>query len=244
MRAPLLSTAGTIAARELGSYFRSPAGWIILALYLFLTGIIFALSTLSPGSIASLRDVFAVSGWLLLPIAPAITMRLIADELKSGTIEPLLAAPVSSAALVLGKFAGAFGFMAALFVPTVAHAAILFNISDPKPDFGPILAGYLCLMLVGSMYLSIGLLASCVTNNSTLAFMTSFFAILAFLFAGAGAQFVPEALTSPLLSLAIGPRISDFSRGVIDTSHIAFFVSLSALCLLLCVCVMEWRRWR
>lgn len=237
-------TVRIIAARELASYFRTPAGWIIIALFLFLASVIFAITCITPGAVATLRDVFGVSGWLLLPVAPAITMRLIAEEIRSGTIEPLLAAPVSSPSLVLGKYLGALGFLAAIIAPTLVHAAILFAISAPKPDIGPILAGYLCLTLVGSMYLSIGLLASTLTSNSTLAFMSSFFALLALLFAGAGIQFVPAAARPVFAVLAVGPRIADFSRGVVDTSHVVYFLSITGVCLLLSVCVMEWRRWR
>lgn len=240
----LWATARVIALRELGAYFRTLSGWIIIALFVFLTSVIFAITCLVPGAVASMRDVFGVSGWLLLPVAPAITMRLISEELRSGTIEPLLAAPVSAPSLVVGKFMGAAGFLLLLLAPTLIHTAILFAISAPMPDIGPIIAGYLCLTLVGTMYLSIGLLASALTNNSTLAFMSSFFTLLALLFAGAGIQFVPEALHPVFAVLAMGPRIADFSKGVIDTSHTVYFLSITGLCLLLSVCVMEWRRWR
>lgn len=240
----LWATARVIAFREMGSYFRTLAGWIIIALFVFLTSVIFAITCLLPGAVATMRDVFGVSGWLLLPVAPAITMRLISEELRSGTIEPLLAAPVSAPSLVIGKFLGAVGFLAALLAPTLIHAGLLFAISAPKPDIGPILAGYLCLGLVGTMYLSIGLLASALTNNSTLAFMTAFFTLLALLFSGAGIRFVPPSLQPVFAVLAMGPRIADFSRGVIDTSHVVYFVGISAMCLLFSVCVMEWRRWR
>jgi len=240
----LWATARVIALRELGSYFRTLAGWIIIALFVFLTSVIFAITCLSPGAVASMRDVFGVSGWLLLPVAPAITMRLISEELRSGTIEPLLAAPVSAPSLVIGKFLGAVGFLVALLAPTLIHTGLLFAISAPRPDVGPIIAGYLCLALVGTMYLSIGLLASALTNNSTLAFMTAFFTLLALLFAGAGIRFVPGSFQPIFAVLAMGPRIADFSRGVIDTSHVVYFAGITGMCLLFSVCVMEWRRWR
>src|SRR5207244_13521406 len=98
--------ATAIATCELGSYLRQPAGWIIIALYLLLSGLVFGFAVLSPGEPASLRFFFTSSGWLLLPVAPAISMRLIAEELRSGTIESLLTSPLSGPALVLGKFFG------------------------------------------------------------------------------------------------------------------------------------------
>jgi len=237
-------TALTIASRELGSYFRTPAGWVIVALYLFLAGVVFTLSVFMPGRPASLRDFFAVSGWLLLPVAPAISMRLIAEELRSGTIEPLMTSPVGSASLVLGKFAGACVFMLAMLAPTAAYVVVLYRTAEPAPDPGPIAAGYLCLALVGSLSLSIGTLASALTSNATLAFMMTLFGLLGLLFVPSAAPFAPAAIRPALMALAVTPRIGDFAKGVVDTAHVAFFLGASAWFLLLAVAAVEIRRWR
>jgi ABC-2 type transport system permease protein len=239
-----MSALLAVARRELGSYFRTPAGWIILALYLFLSGLIFALSCLSPGATASMRDVFALSGWLLLPVAPAVSMRLIAEEIRAGTMESLASSPVSSASLVLGKYLGACGFLLAVIAPTLSYVAMLMAIAEPAPDLGPMLSGYLCLVLLGAFYLAVGTVCSSLTSNATLAFMTAFFALLALLFASSAASFVPDHLKPALFALSINLRVGDFARGVIDTAHVVFFVSLSALMLFIAVAAVEIRRWR
>jgi len=239
-----MRTAMTIASRELGSYFRQPAGWIIVSLYLLLAGLVFATSVLVPGRPASLREFFAISGWLLLPVAPAISMRLIAEELRSGTIENLLTAPVSAWALVIGKYIGACAFLAAMLTPTLVYPVLLFMHASPTPDIGPVIAGYSCLLLLGALYLALGLLASTLTNNATLAFMITLFGILAFIFAGVAGDAAPAALKPAIYQIAVGPRVLDFARGVLDTSHIIFFAAVSAYFVLLSVAVMEVRRWR
>jgi len=239
-----MRTAGTIALRELAGYFRQPAGWIIIALYLLLCGVVFITSVLVPGRAASLRDFFALSGWLLLPVVPAISMRLIADELRSGTIEQLLTSPVSSLSLVVGKYLGGLGFIGAMLIPTVIYPALLFAYSSPSPSVGPMLTGYLCLLLLGSVYLALGLLVSCLTSNATLAFMVTLFAMLGVLFLPMAAEVAPPRLASVLAGFSIGPRVVDFSRGALDTAHLLFFILVSSWLILACAAVMEVRRWR
>jgi ABC-2 type transport system permease protein len=233
-----------LARREFGAYLRQPAGWIIIALYLLLAGVIFAASVLVPGRPATLREFFALSGWLLLPVAPAISMRLVAEELRSGTIEQLLTAPLSAWSLVVGKYLGAMLFLGAMLVPTLVFPAVLWAHSSPAPAVGPVVAGYLCLVLLGGAYVALGLLASCLTSNATLAFMITLFAILAVLFAPAAAEIAPEALRPALAGLSPAPRILDFARGIIDTSNVAFFALVSSILVVASVAVMEVRRWR
>ncbi|CAG0987583.1 hypothetical protein PHYC_02109 [Phycisphaerales bacterium] len=234
----------TIARRELSSYFRTPSGWVIIALFLLLTGLVFGRFVLVPGRPASLRDFFAVSGWLLLPVAPAISMRLLAEELRSGTIETLLTAPVSGAGVVIGKFIGALTFLIGMLAPTGVYVLILERTATLPLDMGPILSGYLCLLLTGSLYLAIGTLASSLTPNATLAFLMSLFTILALMLAPAAAEFLPVAARPVLFAVSVSDRIADFAKGVIDTSHVVFFVTLAVWFLVLAACALELRRWR
>lgn len=239
-----MSAALTIARRELASYFRTPAGWVIIALFLLLTGLVFGRFVLVPGRPASLRDFFAVSGWLLLPVAPAISMRLLADEIRSGAIEALMTAPISGAGIVAGKFIGAFLFLAAMLLPTALYVLILDRVATIPPDLGPVLSGYLCLLLTGGLYLAIGTLASSLTSNSTLAFLLSLFIVLGLMIAPAAADFLPAILRPLLFSLSLSDRIADFAKGVIDTAHIVFFSTLSLWFLVLAGCALEFRRLR
>lgn len=236
--------AWTIAAREFRSYFRIPLGWVAMAFYLFLAGVIFAERILLPGEPASLRYFFAISGFLMLPVVPAISMRLLSEELRSGTIEPLMTSPVSDLSIVLGKYVGAALFLAALLAPTTLYALALFAVADPQPDPGPIVAGYLSLILLGMLYLAVGTLASALTSNQTLAFLGTLLFLLLMLLLTSDVIRAPAIFDPLIASLAIGPRLTDFARGIIDTSHVVFFLAASAWFLILAFVALETRRWR
>ncbi|MBX3323617.1 MAG: ABC transporter permease subunit [Phycisphaeraceae bacterium] len=234
-----------LAARELGSLFRTPVGWIVLALYLFLTGLVFALNTLVPGEAATLRYFFGASAFLLVPIAPAVSMRLLADEYRSGTIEILSTTPLSEWSLALGKFAGAVLFLLVMLAPTLLYPVLLMWLSDPRPDPGPIATGYLGLILVGSLYIAIGLLASSITSSQTLAFLaTLMFLILVSLTSTQIASLAPAPVAEVLMSLSIDRRVRDFAIGIVDTSHVVYFASLIGLFVTLAAGVLAMRRWR
>lgn len=234
----------TIARREYAAFFRSSSGWLVIALYLFLSGLWFAYDTLTPGQPASMRALFSISQWLLLIVAPAISMRLLSDELRSGTIEPLMTAPVSDWHIVIGKYLASVAFLATMLAPTLVHVGVLELLANP--DYGPILAGYCGLMLVGSGYLAVGLFFSSLTKNQIVAFLSTFFFFLLLVFISnpAVASLVSEPYRSLLFGLSIGLRIEDFSKGVIDTSHAAFFAAMIIFFVVLSVVGIESRRWR
>lgn len=235
----------TIARRELGSIFRLPVGWIVIALFAFLSAVVFVSVTLAPGEPASLRYFFRTSAWLLIPIAPAISMRLLSDELRSGTIECLRTAPVTDAAVVWGKFLGAAAFLALMLVPTAVFPAVLWLVASPSPDPGPILAGYLGLVLVGSLYLSIGTLASVLTSSQTLAFLgTLMFLVLVMVVASKAPDFAGSTVTAWLVKLSVPVRVDELAKGVVDTTNVAFFVGTSVWFLVLATVALETRRWR
>jgi ABC-2 type transport system permease protein len=191
-----------------------------------------------------MRAFFDASGWLLLPVAPAISMRLLAEEFRTGTVEGLMTAPVSTPALVLGKFLGSILFLLAMLIPTLVYPITLLAVSDPTPDIGPILAGYSCLLLLGILYLALGLLASSATSNATLAFIVTLFLILALLLVGTLGRQVEGTLRDIIFAMSLPPRLSDFAKGVIATNHVAWFLSLSALACAFAMIFVQWRRWR
>lgn len=240
-----MKTTLAIASRELGSLFRLPVGWVVIALFLFLTGVVFGLFVVASGQPASMRGFFGVSAWLLLPAAPAVSMRLLAEETRSGTIEPLLSSPATDLSIVLGKYLAALGFLVLMLAPTLAHVWILAGISEPKPDPGPIAAGYLCLLLLGGFYLAAGLFASSLTSNQTLAFLATLFGLLILLLV----SFVPVDAVPPVLrtvarELSIAARVGDFAKGVVDPRHVAFFAGGAAVFLALSWASLQSRRWR
>jgi len=238
-----MSRALTIAQRELCSMFRVPAGWIIIALFAFLTGVLFVNQTIIPGNPGTLRYFFAYSGWLLIPIAPAISMRLMSEEYRSGSFEALRTAPAGDWAVTLGKYLGSIGFLILMLVPTLVYPLVLWIVSSPAPDIGPILAGYLMLLLVGMLYLGIGMLSSSLTSSQTLAFLgTVMSLILLMVLTSVIAKQSGVRIGLILSALSITTRINEFSKGIIDTATIAFFLIGSVWMLVLAAGVLEVRR--
>ncbi|RMH13360.1 MAG: hypothetical protein D6695_04315 [Planctomycetota bacterium] len=234
-----------IALRELGSMFRTPAGWIIVALFAFLTGLTFTTTTLTPGAPATLRYFFSTSAFLLVPIAPAISMRLFSDEYRSGSYELLSTAPLGAWTLALGKLAGGGLFLLVMLMPTLVFPAILFTISDPAPDPGPMLTGYLGLMLVGTVYVSIGAFASALTASQSLAFLaTVMFLVLLSLASTMLAGMVGPPFDELLGLLSIDRRMRDFAMGVLDTSHVISFAAVIGFFATLTAAAVAMRRWR
>lgn len=232
-----------IAKREYASFFRLPLGWIVTALFLFLSGLVFTRSTLVPGGPASMREFFTTWWSLLLVIAPAISMRLLSDELRSGTIEPLMSSPVSEAGIAIGKYFGAVAFLVTCLAPTIAYPLILTGLS--RPDAGPILAGYLGMLLLGMMYLAVGACFSALTSSQTLAFLgTLFFLMLAEIGAQQGAALLPEPLDRAALGLSVSLRLVDFARGILDLSHVTFFLGVTAWFVAIAAVILRVRRWR
>jgi len=231
-----------IAWREFASFYRLPIGWVVTSLYLLLTGVVFS-TQIRPGDPASMRSFFDLSVWLLLFVAPAISMRLLAEERRSGSLELLMTAPVSDWKVVFGKYLGSVGFLLAMIAPTLLYAALLESLADP--DYGPILAGYLGMILLGGLYLAIGLFASTLTSNQIVAFLgTLFFLLLLSLLTVRGAEYVAAPFDEALYALSVQLRMSDFAKGVIDTAHVVFFLAATFWFLVLAVLSLEFQRWR
>lgn len=240
-----MSVILSVARRELSSLFRLPVGWIAIALYLFLAGIVFAYMILNPGQPATMRPLFSISAWLLVPVAPAISMRLLSEEFRTGTIESLMTAPVTDASIVIGKYLGAVGFLILMLIPTALHTGALWWLSDPSPDPGPVAAGYASLLLVGMLYTAVGLWMSALTSNQTLAFLGTLFFLLVLLLATTiGYEYAPAWMQPAISYISIQSRMQDFAKGIIDLSHVIFFVSGSVLFIALSITTVESRRWR
>jgi len=238
-----MRVALAIASREFAGFFRQPMGWVVVALYLALSGTVFAASALVTGEVASMRGFFRMSTWLLMFIAPAASMRLFADEQRTGTLEPLLTSPATDFAIVAGKYLGAAGFLAAMLAPTLLYVGVLEVFADP--DYGPIAAGYLGMLLLGGLYLAVGTVFSTLSDSQVVAFLgTLFFFLLLRLAVWVGAPALGEPWAAYLYRLALDLRMEDFAKGVIDTAHVVFFVCAAAWSLVVAGCVLMMRRWR
>lgn len=238
-----MSRIAAIVSRELRSYFFSPVGYVITALFLLLSGLLFSFLSFDQGQPASLRAVFEFGVWMLLFICPAISMRAIAEERRMGTLEMLMSAPVSEVEVVLGKFFAALGFLLVMLVPTLAlvWALELYG----RPDYGELASGYLGMMLAGAAYLASGILASTLTTSQMAAFLvTLFFWIALSIGAKVLPGYLPEPWATAVFAVDPEPRLRDFAIGLIDTSHVVYFVSLTAVFLIAAVRSLEARRWR
>ena len=230
-----------IAKREITAYFLSPIVYVVGAAFLFITGLFFYL-TLAFDFQASLSQVFTVIAVILLFVAPILTMRLLAEEARSGTLELLMTAPVRDWEVVLGKFMAAFLFFVAMLLPTLYYLLILTFYGTP--DLPVTFSGYLGLVLLGAMLLSLGMFTSALSANQIIAAVLGIALALTFwLIGGLGAtvQGPPGTL---LAYLAAQNHFTDFLVGLITTSNMVYFLSVTAAALFLATRIVELRRWR
>lgn len=234
----------TIAAREVASLFRLPVGWIVVALYTLLAAVVFVQYTLIPAAPATMRYFFSAAAWMMIPVAPAISMRLFSEEARTGTIEMLRTAPVGDFAVALGKMLGAWLFLAITIAPTLVLPLTLALVSSPLPDPGPILLGYLVLILFGGLCLGVGLLISALTSSQTLSFLgTLVVLVLLMMVSRAGLpRFLGPVLVDLLGAFSLSERIAELSKGVLDTAAVAFFLIGTAWAVVLTAGVLESRR--
>ena len=223
-----------VARREFRTFFNSPVAYIVLCGFLLLAGWMF-FSTLFLGGQASLRSFFALAPLLFVVFAPAVTMRLLAEERKSGTLELLLTMPVRDWEVVLGKFLAAVGMVAAGLAWTIPYAATVALLTAPGApfDWGSVLAGYFGLVLLASTFLAIGLWASALTRNQIVGFIVGLLLCFAFYFVDKFAVLLPQSLSSVLEYLSVDYHFENVARGVLDTRDLLFYLSLTGAGLLL-----------
>jgi ABC-2 type transport system permease protein len=230
-----------IARRELYAYFVSPIAYVIGGLFLLISGFLFSL-ILNFSSEATMRPLFGNLSVIFLFAVPFLTMRLLAEEARSGTLELLLTAPVRDSELVLGKFLGALLLVLAILACTAIYPAILLLAGNP--DRGPILAGYLGIVLQAAAFLAIGLFASSLTQNQIIAAMLTFVILLLLWLSDALGNYTGGRIGDLFRFLSITRHLDEFPRGIVDTRHIVYFLSVIAAALFLTVQSVQSRRWR
>ena len=216
--------------KELHANFTSPIAYSIAGVFLLVLGYTFSL-TLFATKVANLNYIFHQIYVLSILLVPVLTMRAFAEERRTGTLELLLTAPVPELAIVLAKFFAALSLMLLIFAFSLAYAVVLGLYGDP--DWGPIYAGYLAIVLHAALLIALGLLASSVTENQVVAAALSLGAFLMLWFADSAAYLLPRPLELFVLNLSLIGHFKPAASGEVFLSDIGYFITLSMSALFL-----------
>ena len=249
-----------IFKKEMRLYFTSPIAWVILTIFLFIAGYffysIFAFYTLaSMQSMMNpatgrdlnvtdsvLRPLFSNISVILLLLMPLVTMRLFAEERRSGTIELLLTYPVRDGAVLVGKYLAALALYAVMLALTLTYPAVVLYFA--RVEWGVLLTGYLGLLLMGATFLAVGVFASSLTENQIVASITTFGVLLIFWVIGWSADYAGSPWGRVLTHLSLLEHFDSFAKGVLDTKDIIYYVDFTVVALFLTLRSLEARRWK
>jgi ABC-2 type transport system permease protein len=247
-----------IAQKELRAYFASPIGYVVIGFFALLFGWFYVsllyyfvrqgmqMSQYGAGAMninqQMVRYLFQNAAVVILFVLPMITMRTYAEEKRSGTIELLLTSPVTDFQIIMGKFLGALSLYAAMLAVTLIHMGLLFWFGNP--EWRPIASGYLGLFLLGGCFLSVGLLISSLTRNQIVAGMITFGVFLMLWVVDWIGDFGGPFMQSVLGYVSITQHLDDFTKGVIDTKHVIYYLSFITFGLFLTAKAVDSERWR
>lgn len=239
-----------VAKREISSWFASPVAYVVLTAWVLVCGIAyyflaayFSQNAATGGSDNPLTHFFGGTTLFYLPflvMVPVLTMRLLAEETRSGTLESLLTAPVSSTAVVLGKYAASLVFWISLWIPTLLYVWITSRYGDV--DLGAVASSYLGVLGIGVQAMALGLLMSAIAPNQIIAAVLTFLVTMTFFVLGIGQFIFVDEQREILEYISIWNHMSDFSRGIVDTRHLAFDGTIAAISLFLAQQRLEARR--
>ncbi len=222
-----------IALREIKSFFGSPIGYLVIALFLIINGLFLWVfegeyNILNSG-FADLTPFFTIAPWVLIFLIPAVTMRSFSDEKKQGTLELLLTKPLSLWQIVNGKFLGSFILIVIALIPTLLYVYVISSLGMPEGniDLGSIMGSYFGLLFLIAAYSAIGIFASTLSENQIVAFIVSVFLCFFFYFVFDGLAIYLPFLENFISSLGMQNHFKSMSRGVIDTRDILYFVSIT-----------------
>lgn len=245
--------------KELRLYFTSPVAYAVGTIFLVIAGYffysIFAFFTMASMQAmmnpmmarelnvtdSVMRPLFSNLSVILLLIMPLLTMRLVAEERRAGTIELLMTYPIRDGAILAGKYLAALALYAMMIGLTLAYPALVAY--HARLEWGPLLTGYLGLLLMGAAFLAVGLFASSLTENQIVAAVITFGVLLMFWVIGWSADYAGGAFGRVLAHLSILEHNESFSRGVLDTKDVIYYLNFTALALFLSLRMLEARRW-
>ncbi len=220
-----------ILKKEINSFFASPIGYLVIALFLILNGLFLwvfkgEFNIINYG-FADLSPFFLLAPWILIFLIPAVTMSSFSNEKKQGTLELLLTKPISHLQLILGKYLGALILILIALIPSVLYVYTVYQLGDPigNLDLGSTLGSYFGLLFLVAAYTAIGIFASTLSNNQIVAFITAVF--LCFLFY-IGFEGIADITSSNVVEqLGMSYHYKSISRGVLDTRDILYFLSIT-----------------
>lgn len=212
-----------IAGREFKGYFISPVAYIVISVFLVVTGWFF-FSTFFLYGQADLRNFFNLLPITFAFIVPAVTMRLFSEEMNTGSYELLLTMPVSSTDIVIGKFLGALAFVTVMLLPTFVYAVVIAFLG--QLDWGPVIGGYAGAILLGAAFSSVGLFTSSLTRNQIVAFISGMAVCLALTLVDRMLFFLPKSALGILQFLGADYHFRNIAKGVIDSRDILYFLSV------------------
>jgi ABC-2 type transport system permease protein len=247
-----------IVRKEWRGYFASPIGYVVLGMYAFVFGLFYTvgLNFFVRQSMAGpqmgggpmninqmlIRYVFMNSSIVMVFVVPLITMRTYAEEKRLGTVELLMTSPITDFEILIGKFLGAMSLYAAMLGLTVIHIGLLFAYGNP--EWKPVLTGYLGLLLLGGCIVSIGLFFSSLTKNQIVAGMMTVIVLLLLWLLDWMGSFLGPTGEQVVSFVSLAGHLEDFLRGVVDTQHVIYYLSVITFGLFLTAKAVDAERWR
>lgn len=234
----MLGTANlpSIFKREFRVYFISPIAYIVIAIFLVLSGWFF-FSTFFLYNQAQLRDFFSLLPIIFSFIIPTVTMRLFSEEFNVGSYEILATLPVSFRAIIVGKFLAAVAFIAIMMLPTLSYAIFVAGLGDL--DWGPVVGGYTGSILLGASFSAIGIFASSLTKNQIIAFITGMIICVALTLVDKLLFFMPESFLGFFQFIGADYHFQNVARGILDSRDILYFASVIFIALYAAHLVVE-----
>jgi ABC-2 type transport system permease protein len=230
-----------ILFREIKSFFGSPIGYLVIAIFLIINGLFLWVFdgqyNIMKSGFADLTPFFTLSPWILIFLIPAVTMRSFSDERKLGTLELLLTKPLSIWQIVSGKFLGAMLLIFVAIIPTIIYVFIIYSVGNPEGniDLGSTIGSYFGLIFLISSYSAIGIFTSTLSDNQIVAFLLSVFLCFIFYFGFQGISHYLPFIQNFISSIGMDYHFKSMSRGVIDTRDVLYFLSVTYIFLLLTV---------
>lgn len=225
--------------KEINSFFSSPIGYLVIAVFLIFNGLFLFLFNgeynILDNGLANLYGFFQLAPWVFMFLIPAISMRSFSDEKKQGTLELLLTKPMSTLSLVLGKFLGSLVLVILALLPTLLYVLTIYSLGNPQGnlDFGSIIGSYFGLIFLIMAYTAIGNFTSSLSSNQIVAFIWSVFICLLFYYGFEGLSELSALRGFSFEKFGMSSHYKSMSRGIIDTRDLVYFLSITALFIML-----------